>query len=258
MKKRWEMSSILTILILIVILVIIILLTYYLWDYLSIKNTCQKMFIHEETSLLTFLKCQSLCPTQVVDGETTIRQDCMLHCANLTNSLRGVVGGHSSHLDCGGYLATTFMKKYFEFSRKFMSCFKVLTQETPSSSQCVDELAEKYEVDLSDVKLGEYQKYEFSVERLEHSNGLVDIDVKLIEGTDNMKIGFVFIDEQGNYEGSASRFGDRTLYDAPKVGETKNYKLTPESQSISEVDLFLLVDENPIILRKPISEEASS
>lgn len=218
------------ILLILVIVILITIPTIILFSYFNNKKACVEMFTQQMIVALKNSKCLSLCPTELKNGEEQIDISCMIYCRKYLNDFPPNIPCEVRSMEMDIFL------------NDWMECRRG-NKDDIEFQKCAGELTSKYSyiVDVSDMQLEPYQRYDVSIERLDCDIYPLEIDIKLNEGIDDLGIMFVI-----------NRFSSTYLMDydsefkAPSVGQTKTYKLeynkTRLFANVSEVAIALVIN----------------
>ena len=238
MEKR---GIIITIIVLVLVLVILIIGYFYVINKtVDVKasnnnlnnyvgNNCQKKFDEQKVFMIKELKCVTLCPiVPVADYNGGSRnfydQSCYFYCDN--NYMSKVNNSYKNNDNC-------YSKKMNELENDSLTCFRLMINlQLNEATSCINSLSTKYNVVLSDLTLPNYPVYSVSIESLDCRKNPAEINIKLIQGTGDIKL----------YLMSNGLIKEKDL-EAPKLGETKTYTMNhDQGENITTIGVTLSID----------------
>lgn len=239
-----------------IILVILIILGVFLFYYFNKKidyDACMNHYEQEWLVQVKFSKCLSLCPIVSLNSKSNIEQidpSCKLYCFNEIAGKSAANLNKFNKSSCSKFVKKTdIWEEIFPPSdcyNRLISCFSNdINKEAQNWKTCVDKVFNENceDYNLSDIKLGLYQKYSISIEELKCINNSIFAKVKINEGAGDLKIRFY---------GNSERIGDpNSFLEAPKVGETKEYNIDyvsgyKSNENLSTVLVQLIVNNDTL------------
>ena len=183
----------------------------------------------------------SLCPIQIKDdplnSSNKIRwfdSSCLEACNNIYLSNRT----KASKID----------QEKLSSLQEFGNCFNNLPKLNFDYQKCFNDFftSHKNIADLSNFKLPDYIKYDFTITNLVCNENSVKITIKTEQGTDNLILSMI-----ANKKDGLAVVLQPSNIDAPKVGETKEYALTYPSgtskDDITHINVLLGTKERAFI-----------
>lgn len=182
----------------------------------------KKDYAQDRILMLKYFKCMSLCPVIEENSVRIFEQSCMIYCNN--EYFKNISKEYS----------TLVQEEPEKFLNDFNSCWTNLRNDLNFDyASCFNKIFEENKkiADLSEFKLGDYQKYDLIIEDLNCSEDSISVKAKLNKGTNGLKLKILGTDNE-----SVAKIQDS--FDAPLVGESKEYNLVYSDYGVEANSVF--------------------